>query len=37
MTTFFVCLSLLVAAYFFYGRYLDKVCRIDPADRKSVV
>jgi len=33
MTTFFVCLSLLVAAYFFYGRYLDKVCRIDPAAR----
>ncbi len=33
MTTFFVCLSLLVAAYFLYGRYLDKVCRIDPAAR----
>ena len=33
MITFFVCLSLLVAAYFVYGRYTDKVCRIDPAAR----
>ena len=31
MTTFIVCLVLLVAAYFTYGRYLEKVCRIDAA------
>lgn len=30
MITFFICLSLLVAAYFLYGRFLDRVCRIDP-------
>lgn len=30
MITFFVCLSLLIAAYFLYGRFLDRVCRIDP-------
>lgn len=29
MITFLCCLALLVAAYFSYGRYLDKVCRID--------
>ena len=31
MVTFFICLALLVAAYFTYGRYLERVCRIDPA------
>ena len=31
MITFFVCLALLVTAYFTYGRYLERVCRIDPA------
>lgn len=30
MITFFICLTLLVAAYFIYGRYLEKVCGIDP-------
>ena len=29
MTTFLICLVLLVAAYFGYGAYLDKVCKID--------
>lgn len=29
MITFLICLSLLVAAYFGYGAYLDKVCKID--------
>ena len=29
MTTFLICLALLVAAYFGYGAYLDKVCKID--------
>ena len=29
MVTFLICLSLLVAAYFGYGAYLDHVCRID--------
>lgn len=29
MITFIICLCLLVAAYFTYGRYLEKVCRID--------
>ena len=29
MITFIVCLVLLVAAYFLYGRYLDHVCQID--------
>ena len=29
MVTFLICLSLLVAAYFGYGAYLDRVCRID--------
>ena len=29
MLTFLICLSLLVAAYFGYGAYLDRVCRID--------
>lgn len=29
MVTFLVCLSLLVAAYFGYGAYLDRVCKID--------
>ena len=31
MITFLVCLALLVAAYFSYGRYLDRVAGIDPA------
>lgn len=29
MVTFFICLALLVVAYFSYGAYLDRVCRID--------
>uniref|UniRef100_UPI0040571298 carbon starvation CstA family protein n=1 Tax=Alistipes sp. TaxID=1872444 RepID=UPI0040571298 len=29
MITFLICLTLLVAAYFTYGRYLDRVCEID--------
>ena len=29
MVTFLVCLALLVAAYFGYGAYLDRVCKID--------
>ena len=29
MVTFLICLALLVAAYFGYGAYLDRVCRID--------
>lgn len=29
MTTFLICLALLVAAYFGYGAYLDRVCIID--------
>lgn len=29
MITFLCCLALLIAAYFTYGKYLDKVCRID--------
>lgn len=31
MITFLICLALLVAAYFTYGRYLERVCRIDSA------
>lgn len=30
MITFLICLALLVAAYVFYGRYLEHVCQIDP-------
>lgn len=30
MITFLICLVLLVAAYFLYGRYLERVCKIDP-------
>ena len=30
MLTFIICLVLLVAAYFTYGRYLEHVCKIDP-------
>ena len=30
MLTFVICLVLLVAAYFTYGRYLDRVCKINP-------
>ena len=29
MVTFLICLALLVAAYFGYGAYLDRVCKID--------
>lgn len=29
MVTFLLCLALLVAAYFGYGAYLDRVCKID--------
>lgn len=31
MITFLVCLALLIAAYFGYGHFLDKVAGIDPA------
>ena len=30
MITFIICLVLLVAAYFTYGRYLERVCNINP-------
>ena len=30
MITFLVCLTLLVAAYFTYGRTLERICDIDP-------
>ena len=30
MITFLICLTLLVSAYFIYGRYLEKVCGVDP-------
>ena len=29
MLTFIICLVLLVVAYFTYGRYLERVCKID--------
>ena len=29
MITFLVCLALLVAAYFTYGRYLERLCNVD--------
>lgn len=29
MITFLICLALLIAAYFGYGAYLDRVCQID--------
>ena len=29
MITFIICLVLLIVAYFTYGRYLEKVCKID--------
>ena len=32
MITFLICLGLLVAAYFTYGRYLERVCEIDPKN-----
>lgn len=32
MITFLVCLAALVAAYFTYGKYLEKVCGIDAAN-----
>ncbi len=31
MITFLICLALLVGAYFTYGRYLERVCKINPA------
>lgn len=31
MLTFVICLVLLVAAYFTYGRYLERVCKIDSS------
>lgn len=31
MITFIICLGLLVGAYFTYGKYLERVARIDPA------
>ena len=31
MITFILCLALLVAAYFSYGRYLEHICKIDSA------
>ena len=31
MITFLICLVLLVAAYFLYGRYLERVCKIDTS------
>ena len=31
MITFLVCLALLLAAYFTYGRYLERLVGIDPA------
>lgn len=31
MTTFLVCLALLIAAYFTYGRYLERLVDIEPA------
>lgn len=30
MTSFVICLALLVIAYFSYGTYLEKVCKINP-------
>lgn len=32
MITFLICLSALVIAYFTYGKYLEKVCEINPAN-----
>ena len=32
MITFLICLTLLVTAYFTYGKYLEKVCGIDAAN-----
>ncbi len=31
MITFLICLAILVGAYFTYGRYLERVCRIDSS------
>ncbi|MCH5264244.1 MAG: carbon starvation protein A, partial [Lachnospiraceae bacterium] len=30
MVTFLICLALLVAAYFTYGRFLERLAGIDP-------
>lgn len=32
MITFLICLTALVVAYFTYGKYLEKVCEITPAN-----
>lgn len=32
MITFLICLTALVVAYFTYGKYLEKVCEINPAN-----
>ena len=32
MITFLICLSALVIVYFTYGKYLEKVCEINPAN-----
>ena len=31
MITFFICLALLVAAYFIYGGLLSRVVKLDPS------
>ncbi len=31
MITFFICLAILVAAYFTYGGYLESICGVDPS------
>lgn len=31
MITFLICLALLVGAYFTYGRYLERICKVDPS------
>ena len=31
MITFLICLALLIAAYFTYGRYLERLVGIDPS------
>lgn len=32
MITFLLCLAALVAAYFTYGRYLERICAIDASN-----
>ncbi len=31
MITFLICLALLVGAYFTYGKYLERICEVDPS------